>query len=86
MLCLCHSHSVADLGKEGRIPLQLDSKKPKIKFAEYAYMEKCYTMLTKTHPEEAKRLLNQAQHDAEARCTFYEQLAAIQYSPAAPRG
>ena len=84
MLCLCHSHSVADLGKEDRIPLQLDSKKPKIKFAEYAYMEKCYTMLTKTDPEEAKRLLNQAQHDAEARWTFYEQLAAIHCSPTEP--
>ena len=49
-------------------------------------MENRYTMLTKTDPEDAKRLLNQAQHDAEARWTFYEQLAAIQYSPAAPRG
>jgi len=67
-----------DLGKEGKNPLQLDSKKPKIKFAEYAYLENRYTMLTKTDPEEAKRLLNQAQHDAEARWTFYEQLAAIQ--------
>ena len=28
-----------DLSKEGKNPLQLDSKKPKIKFAEYAYME-----------------------------------------------
>jgi hypothetical protein len=41
-------------------------------------------MLTKTDPEEAKRLLNQAQHDAAARWTFYEQLAAIHYSPTEP--
>jgi hypothetical protein len=34
-------------------------------------------MLTKTDPEQAQRLLNQAQHDGEARWTFYEQLAAI---------
>ncbi|HET6962425.1 MAG TPA: 4Fe-4S dicluster domain-containing protein, partial [Terriglobia bacterium] len=73
-----------DLSKEGKNPLQLDSKKPKIKFAEYAYMENRYTMLTKTDPEEAKRLLNLAQHDVAARWTFYEQLAAIHYSPTEP--
>jgi pyruvate-ferredoxin/flavodoxin oxidoreductase len=66
-----------DLVKQGNNPLQLDSKKPKIKFAEYAYLENRYRMLTKTDPEEAKRLLDQAQQDAEARWRFYEQLAAI---------
>ncbi len=70
-----------DMAKEGKNPLQLDSKKPKIKFEEYAYLENRYRMLTKTDPEEAKRLLMQAQHDAEARWHFYEQLAAIQYLP-----
>jgi pyruvate-ferredoxin/flavodoxin oxidoreductase len=66
-----------DLVKQGNNPLQLDSKKPKIKFAEYAYLENRYRMLTKTDPEEAKRLLDLAQQDAEARWRFYEQLAAI---------
>jgi pyruvate-ferredoxin/flavodoxin oxidoreductase len=66
-----------DLVKQGNNPLQLDSKKPKIKFAEYAYLENRYRMLTKTDPEEAKRLLDQAQQDAEARWRYYEQLAAI---------
>jgi pyruvate-ferredoxin/flavodoxin oxidoreductase len=73
-----------DLVKEGKNPLQLDSKKPKIKFAEYAYLENRYQMLTKTDPEGARRLLSQAQHDAEARWHFYEQLAAIHCSPAEP--
>lgn len=76
-----------DLGKEGKNPLQLDSKKPKIKFAEYAYLENRYTMLTKTDPEQAKHLLNQAQHDAAARWNFYEQLAAIHpVQPTEPAG
>ena len=58
--------------------------KPKIKFAEHAYMENRYTMLAKTDPEVARRLLDQAQHDAAARWTCYEQLAAIRYNPNEP--
>jgi pyruvate-ferredoxin/flavodoxin oxidoreductase len=68
-----------DLRKEGKNPLQLDCKKPRIRFEEYAYLENRYKMLTKTNPEDAKRLLTLAQHDAEARWHFYEQLAALDY-------
>jgi pyruvate-ferredoxin/flavodoxin oxidoreductase len=65
------------LALEGKNPLQLDYKKPKIRLEEYAYMENRYKILTKTNPEEAKRLLNQAQHDADERWRLYEQLAGI---------
>jgi hypothetical protein len=37
-------------------------------------------MLTKTDPERARRLLQQAQHDADERWHFYEQLAAISFA------
>jgi pyruvate-ferredoxin/flavodoxin oxidoreductase len=68
------------LVKEGKNPLQLDYKKPKIKVEEYAYMETRFKMLTKSNPEEAKRLIDLAQKDADERWRFYEQLAAMDYS------
>lgn len=61
---------------EGKNPLKLDSKPPKIKFEEYAYMETRYKMLTKSHPHEAKELMKLAQEDVEARWKALEELAA----------
>jgi pyruvate-ferredoxin/flavodoxin oxidoreductase len=39
---------------EGKNPLKMDSKAPKIKLSEYAYKETRYKMLTKSKPEVAK--------------------------------
>ncbi len=64
------------LALEGKNPLKLDSKAPKIKFEEYAYMETRYKMLTKSHPEEAKRLMKLAQEDVDARWKALEELAS----------
>lgn len=64
------------LAQEGKNPLKLDSKAPKIKFEEYAYMETRYKMLTKSHPREAKELMKLAQEDVEARWKALESLAA----------
>ena len=61
---------------QGKNPLKLDSKPPKITFEEYAYMETRFRMLTKSHPEEAKRLLELAQKDVEERWKALEELAA----------
>jgi len=69
-----------DLIKEGKNPLQLDSKAPKISMEEYAYQEIRYKMLTLSKPEEAKRLLKFAQEDAKTRWHIYEQLANMDYS------
>jgi pyruvate-ferredoxin/flavodoxin oxidoreductase len=69
------------LALEGKNPLQLDYKKPKIRFEEYAYTENRYKMLTKTNPDEAKRLLNLAQHDADERWRMYEQLTGVSPGP-----
>ncbi|MDP2208636.1 MAG: pyruvate:ferredoxin (flavodoxin) oxidoreductase [Bacteroidota bacterium] len=66
--------------KEGKNPLKIDSKAPTISFKDYAYMETRYKMLTKSKPEEAKRLIELGNEDAKARWRYYEQLASIRYS------
>ncbi|MEW5797649.1 MAG: pyruvate:ferredoxin (flavodoxin) oxidoreductase [Bacteroidota bacterium] len=71
------------LVKEGKNPFQLDSKPPKIKFAEFAYNEIRYKMLTKMAPEKAKKLLHDAEDDIAKKWRFYEQLAAMNYGPQA---
>ena len=63
------------LAREGKNPLKLDSKPPKIKFEEYAYLETRYKMLTKSNPEEAKRLMALAEADTRRRYQLYEELA-----------
>jgi pyruvate-ferredoxin/flavodoxin oxidoreductase len=64
------------LAQQGKNPLKLDSKAPKITFEEYAYMETRYKMLTKSHPQEAKELIKLAQQDVDARWKALEELAA----------
>jgi pyruvate-ferredoxin/flavodoxin oxidoreductase len=63
------------LAKEGKNPLKLDSKAPKIKFSEYAYLETRYKMLTKSDPEAAKRLMVLAQEDVQKRWDVLEGMA-----------
>jgi len=68
-----------DLAKQGQNPFRLDSKAPKIKLEEYAYKEIRYKMLTKSAPEEAKRLMKLAQEDVTSKWHYYEQLAAMKF-------
>ncbi|MGC9334084.1 MAG: pyruvate:ferredoxin (flavodoxin) oxidoreductase [Anaerolineae bacterium] len=68
------------LADQGKNPLQLDSKAPKIPFKDYAYNETRFRMLTQTDPERAEWLLEQAQKDANERWRTYEQLASLDYS------
>ncbi len=68
-----------DLAKEGKNPLKLDSKAPKISFKQYAYNETRYKMLTKSKPEEAARLIELAQQDTTSRWSLYEQMAGLKY-------
>jgi pyruvate-ferredoxin/flavodoxin oxidoreductase len=69
-----------DLLREGKNPLVLDSKPPKIRLQEYAYQENRYRMLAQSHPEEAKRLMEQAQKEVLKRWKLYEHLASLDYS------
>jgi pyruvate-ferredoxin/flavodoxin oxidoreductase len=61
---------------EGKNPLKIDSKAPKITFEEYAYTETRYKMLTKSHPHEAKELMKLAQQDVNDRWKALEELAS----------
>jgi len=62
--------------QHGENPLQLDSRAPKIPLEQYLYSENRFKMLTKSNPEESRRLLKQAQLDVHDRWHFYEYLAA----------
>jgi pyruvate-ferredoxin/flavodoxin oxidoreductase len=63
------------LRDEGKNPLQLDSKTPKIPLKDYAYNETRYRMLAQSNPEAAERLLALAQAEVLARWARYEKLA-----------
>jgi pyruvate-ferredoxin/flavodoxin oxidoreductase len=59
----------------GENPLQLDSQAAKTKLQDYLLSENRFKMLTKSKPEEAKKLFAQAQVDADHRWKFYHFLA-----------
>ena len=73
-----------DLVKQGKNPFQLDSRAPAIPLEKYIYNETRYTMLTHSNPEEAKKLLVEAQGDVNTRWKLYEQMAAAPASGPAP--
>jgi len=62
---------------EGKNPMQLDSKAPSIPLGQYLYNETRYTQLQQSHPQEAKRLLQEAQQDVAARWKMYETWTGI---------
>jgi pyruvate-ferredoxin/flavodoxin oxidoreductase len=63
------------LRAEGKNPLQLDNKGPKIPLQEYIYTENRYRMLAQSDPEAAARLLTEAQEAVKAHWEKYEQMA-----------
>ncbi len=65
-----------DLVKEGKNPLVMDSAAPKIPLKDYAYRENRFVMLSKSMPERAKKLLEEAQEDVYKRWAIYQHLAA----------
>jgi len=71
------------LPAEGKNPFQLDSRAPSIKLKEYVYNETRYTMLAKSNPDEAHRLLELAQKDVLDRWKLYEYMAHMPANGAA---
>jgi pyruvate-ferredoxin/flavodoxin oxidoreductase len=61
--------------EQGDNPLTLDSRTPTKKVQDFLLMETRFKMLTKSKPEDAKRLWKQAQHDVDVRYRMYEYLA-----------
>jgi pyruvate-ferredoxin/flavodoxin oxidoreductase len=66
-----------DLRKEGKNPLQLDSKAPSIPLEDYIYNENRYRAVRARDPEMAARLLKEAQADVNRRWKLYEHWAAM---------
>ncbi len=63
---------------QGENPLQLDSRAPKLAIEQAMYLENRFKMLTKSKPEAAKQLLEEAQQDVNTRWQMYQYLAARQ--------
>jgi len=66
------------LAHEGSHPLQLDSRKPKKPFSEFAAKEGRFAILRRTDPERAERLIHLAQRDIEERWRLYHQVAGLE--------
>jgi pyruvate-ferredoxin/flavodoxin oxidoreductase len=62
--------------EQGENPLLLDSRSPKLPLAQALYSENRFKMLTRSKPEDAKWLLEQAQKDVNTRWQMYQYLAA----------
>jgi pyruvate-ferredoxin/flavodoxin oxidoreductase len=65
------------LREEGKNPFLLDSKAPSIALKEYSYREARYTMLARSNPELAKKLLAEAQDDVERQWRVYSARAVM---------
>jgi pyruvate-ferredoxin/flavodoxin oxidoreductase len=64
-----------DEAAAGKNPFKLESKGLKIPLTDYAYLETRYKMLTKSHPQQAKKLIKEAQDDVTQRWKMYEKMA-----------
>jgi pyruvate-ferredoxin/flavodoxin oxidoreductase len=63
--------------REGKNPLQLDSKAPSLPLEKYMHNETRYTMLAHSDPAAARRLLAHAHADVLDRWRFYEHWASM---------
>jgi pyruvate-ferredoxin/flavodoxin oxidoreductase len=66
-----------DLRESGKNPFQLDSRAPAIRLKEYTYREARYTMLARSNPDLAAKLLVEAQDDVERQWRVYSGRAAM---------
>jgi pyruvate-ferredoxin/flavodoxin oxidoreductase len=65
------------LREEGKNPFLLDSKAPSIRLKEYSYREARYTMLARSNPDLAAKLLVEAQDDVERQWRVYSGRAGM---------
>ena len=69
-----------DAEKEGKNPLRLDYKEPKIPVSEYMNTETRFNMVNKMNPKAAKEFIAHAQEQADKRWEKYAHLADMSYS------
>jgi pyruvate-ferredoxin/flavodoxin oxidoreductase len=62
----------------GEHPFAIDSRRPVIPLTVFAAKEARFSMLERARPEEYRRLMEQAQHDVDARWHLYEQMGGIE--------
>lgn len=65
------------LKEKGEKPLIIDSKPPSIPLEEYYLSETRFSMLNKSYPERAKKLLEEAKNEVQYQWNFYQKLAEI---------
>ena len=63
--------------EQGRNPLRLDSAEPSIPFKEFASTETRFTMLARSHPEEATAFIMAAEAEARLRYAEYKELSEL---------
>ena len=68
-------HYNPDLKKEGKNPFVLDSKEPTLNLRDFLMGEVRFSALTRTFPEEAEKLLAEAELDAKEKYQEYKKLA-----------
>jgi len=63
---------------DGEHPFHLDSRKPSLRFRDFALKEARFGMLGLSNPEEPERMLGVAQDDIDERWHLYEQMASVE--------
>ena len=66
------------LKKEGKNPFILESKEPKGSFRDFLLGEIRYSSLTRTFPEQAEKLFQQAEEDMKEKYSLYKAMAALE--------
>ncbi len=67
-----------DLAKEGKNPLQLDSKEPTMSFEDFAGKQNRFKVLKKINPEASGALMTQANRETAKRFRMYRALTELQ--------
>jgi len=65
---------------EGKNPLQLDMKDPTISFRDYALTENRFRRLLREFPEEAERVLAEAELEVRRRYLYYKMLSELDFA------
>ena len=68
--------------EKGENPLHMDSKAPSIPYRDYLASETRFSVLNRTHPDDAERFLKLAQKHVESKYSLYEQLAHLAWQKA----
>jgi pyruvate-ferredoxin/flavodoxin oxidoreductase len=69
-------------GDKGQNPLKLDSKPPSVPYRDFVQSETRFGMLWYSNPGRAETLLAEAEQEVAARFHRYQQLAAMEWTPA----